>query len=315
VRAAEVLFESLGVPSLHVASPGVLTLYASGETTGLVVDSGEGVTSVTPVYEGLLLGGRAVQRTELAGRDVTDALRLHLRRASFLPSASSSGSGSGGGSAAAVSYAGALGASMHTSAEGEVVRELKEAACYVAKDGDAFAAVSSSSRAGRSGVARHGAAASSSSSSSEVPTEFTLPDGQRVLLTAAERAGAAEVLFNPACVGLHEQPGVHQAVALALQACDVSLREALLGRLHLAGGTTLMRGYGDRLLRELAALTPPGTRLRLAAPSGRDTAAWVGGSIVASLSTFRSSGVSRAEWEERGEAAVLSAAVGSAGAV
>jgi centractin len=78
--------------------------YASGRTTGIVLDSGDGITHAVPVYEGFSMP-LAIRRIDVAGRDVTDALQTHLRRAGY---------------------------NLHTSAEKEVVRMIKEKCCYIA---------------------------------------------------------------------------------------------------------------------------------------------------------------------------------------
>ena len=100
---------------LNTSSPlTVLTLqfirvngrYASGRTTGVVIDSGDGVTHSVPVYEGFAVPP-AIRRIDIAGRDVTEHLQLLLRKA---------------------------GATFHTSAEKEIVRTIKEQLCYVAED-------------------------------------------------------------------------------------------------------------------------------------------------------------------------------------
>ena len=51
----EVIFETFEVPAFYIANPAHLSLYSSGKTTGLVLDSGEGVTHTVPIYEGYAL--------------------------------------------------------------------------------------------------------------------------------------------------------------------------------------------------------------------------------------------------------------------
>ena len=104
--AAQVLFETFNVPALHFGIQAVLALYSSGRTTGAVLDVGDGVTHAVPVYDGFAVRG-GVRRADIAGRDVTEHLQTLLRKA---------------------------GAVFHTSAEKEVVRNIKEKTGYVALD-------------------------------------------------------------------------------------------------------------------------------------------------------------------------------------
>jgi actin-related protein len=67
----QILFETFNVPSFYPAIEAVLSLYASGRTTGIVLSSGEGLTYTVPIYEGYALR-YAIGRSELAGRTVTD---------------------------------------------------------------------------------------------------------------------------------------------------------------------------------------------------------------------------------------------------
>jgi centractin len=80
-KTAEVFFEAFNVPALQFSIQAVLSLYASGRTTGVVADVGDGVTHVVPVYEGFALP-HAVTRMDIAGREVT--YQLQVRSVSML---------------------------------------------------------------------------------------------------------------------------------------------------------------------------------------------------------------------------------------
>lgn len=76
-KMAELMFEKFHVSALGLRSQADLSLYASGRTTGIVVESGEGVTTIAPVHEGYLLP-HAVLKTHFAGNEVTEFLKKML---------------------------------------------------------------------------------------------------------------------------------------------------------------------------------------------------------------------------------------------
>ena len=101
-----------------------------------------------------------------------------------------------------------------------------------------------------------------------------------------ERFRAPEILFDPSIIGL-EYAGVHQMLVDAVGRADLDLRKALYGSIVLSGGATITRGFGDRLLAEVQRLAVRDTRIKIFAPPERKYSTWIGGSILAGLSTFK----------------------------
>lgn len=93
-------------------------------------------------------------------------------------------------------------------------------------------------------------------------------------------------MFNPELIGL-EYPGVHQIVVDAINRTDLDLRKSLYGNIVLSGGSTLTKGFPDRMLSELQKLAVKDMRIKIFAPPERKYSTWIGGSILAGLSTFR----------------------------
>jgi centractin len=112
-----------------------------------------------------------------------------------------------------------------------------------------------------------------------------------------ERFRAPEILFEPDIIGL-EYGGVHQLVIDSIARTDVDLRKALYGNIVLSGGATLTRGFGDRLLSEVRRLAVRDMRIKIFAPPERKYTTWIGGSILAALSTFRKIWVSMEDWQD-----------------
>ncbi len=112
-----------------------------------------------------------------------------------------------------------------------------------------------------------------------------------------------------------EYIGVHEMVAHAIQKSDLDLRKTLYSNIVLAGGNTLFpgtqiflinqkSGFGDRLLDEVKRLSPKDVHLKISAPPERKYSNWMGGSILASLTTFKKMWVAKDEYEEDGAAVI-----------
>ncbi|XP_074861697.1 actin-1-like [Carettochelys insculpta] len=129
--------------------------------------------------------------------------------------------------------------------------------------------------------------------------DFTLPDNQ-VISIGSERFRCPEALFAPSALGLPEG-GIHLQAMNSIQKCQPERQAELLANVLLAGGTTLLRGFSERIRKELHPMEAAGKgHVGVLAAPHRSYAAWLGGSIVASLNAFQNIWISRHAYEERG---------------
>ncbi len=82
--------------------------------------------------------------------------------------------------------------------------------------------------------------------------------------------------------------------------CDIDIRKDLYGNIVLSGGTTMFPGIVDRLQREITSLAPSAMKIKIIAPPERKFSTWIGGSILASLSTFQHMWISKEDYDESG---------------
>jgi centractin len=80
-----------------------------------------------------------------------------------------------------------------------------------------------------------------------------------------------------------ECAGVHQLVQDAINRADMDLRQSLYQNIVLSGGTTMLKGFGDRLLNEIKKSAYKETKIKIYAPPERKFSTWIGGSILGSL--------------------------------
>ena len=183
------------------------------------------------------------------------------------------------------------GYAFQSSSERDAVRQIKEAACYVAFN------PSEEEKAHRS--RRGGLAHRSVPSADKKQVLYKLPDGNTINL-GAECFLAPEILFTPDIVGYEFHDGIHGCLLRSILRTDMDLRSRLFANIVLAGGSTMFRGFGDRLLSQLKASAPPDIKIKILAPQERRYSTWIGGSILGSLTTFRQMWVSKDLYNEHG---------------
>jgi actin-related protein len=93
-----------------------------------------------------------------------------------------------------------------------------------------------------------------------------------------------------------DTPGIHMLLYKAIMNCDVDIRKMFYGNILLSGGSTMFEGFAERLNKEMINLLPPTAKVKIISPQERKYSAWIGGSILASLSTFQGLWISKEEY-------------------
>jgi len=249
-KMLEIFMDTFQVPAFYVSVQAVLALYSSGRTTGCVYDSGDGVSHTVPVYDGFSLK-HAIKRANLAGRELTTYLGDILNES---------------------------GINLTSSAEFDIVRDIKEKKTYVALDYEAEMQAFANDKSKE--------------------TTYELPDGT-VVTFGNQQIKCPEVLFKPQLIG-KDFPGMDKMVYNCIQACDIDVRRDLFKNITLSGGSTMFPGINDRLVKEIKAVANASVEVKVIAPNERKFSVWIGGSTLSSLTTFSSMWISKGEYEETG---------------
>uniref|UniRef100_A0A6B2L7N3 Actin n=1 Tax=Arcella intermedia TaxID=1963864 RepID=A0A6B2L7N3_9EUKA len=247
-KLSEVMFERFNVPAMYLTIQGILSLYAAGRTTGMILDSGAGASYALAAFEGYSLPHSLV-RLDLAGGDLTRFLMRLLKQTPY---------------------------SSPFLQHPETVRAIKEQLCYIAPYLEDEIQKPPSS----------------------LHQTYQLPDGQ-VITLGSERCLCPEALFRPSLVG-YEFLGVQECIYHSIMKADVDYRRFFYKNLVVTGGNTLFAGFVGRIEREVRLFAPPSMSIDVIAPPERKELCWIGGSILASLSTFQQMWISKEEYDESG---------------
>jgi len=261
-RMAEIMFEEYGFQGLYVAIQAVLTLYAQGLLTGVVIDSGDGVTHIVPVYDGYSLP-HLTRRLDVAGRDVTRYLiKLLLLR----------------------------GYAFNRTADFETVRQIKEKLCYVSYDTEM------DKRLGEETTVLVESYTLPDGRVIKVGTErFEAPECLfRPELIDVESPGVAELLYNTVqSADIDVRPELYKHIVLS---GGTTMFPGLPSRLE----KEIKQLYLERTLQgDTSRLSK--FKLHIEDPPRRKNMVFLGGAVLADIMKDKESfWVTKQEWQEKG---------------
>ncbi|MHA1533892.1 MAG: actin, cytoplasmic 2 [Promethearchaeota archaeon] len=242
----ELFLEHYQCNAFYPVLDSMLTLYAGGFRTGLVIEIGDSLTRIVPIYEGYKLD-HAIRILEIGGRTLTKFMEKIL---------------------------GAKGYSSDSSIRKELVRALKEKACFVSLDY-------------KEDLKRV----------EQYEKQYSLPDGSTISL-ARERFEVPELLFSPSME--LEEVSLPEAIMDVIEMCDLDVRPDLLNNIFLSGGSSMFPNLKSRIYLELelelARRKKKSQVIKIIAPRERIFSVWVGGSILGMIPEFEQNWITRAKY-------------------
>ncbi|EHB14739.1 Actin-like protein 8 [Heterocephalus glaber] len=249
-KTLEIMFEVLEVPSLFLADQLEMSLYASGLLTGVVVDSGYGLTQV----ESFLLGcplPNSKRTLEFGSEDLSTYLFKSIFKEKY---------------------------DKHNLSQMDSVAMIQMRKCYVPNSLQEPLDFNQDLSCG-----------------SNEENTFYLPDGSPVELTPLELM-APEMFFHPQVFGL-QGPSISQALVDSIESCEVLWQKMLMSHVVPCGGNSLYPGFTERLSQELNSGHSP-YEATVWMNEKRHFSVWLGASVVAHLSSYRSQWMPRQEYLE-----------------
>ncbi|CAH0056630.1 unnamed protein product [Clonostachys solani] len=297
-KTTEVIMETWGCPAFWLSRTPVLSAFAAGKATALVIDVGGANTSVAAIHDGMVLK-RSIQKSPIGGLWLSSQIRSLWETSepkvtltpTYMVENKTPVDALAPVQARLRQFPYQIHSSFRAYEEERVLTEFKESVVEVWNKPGRL------NSPGNEDFAK------------TLPGRvFEMPDGWNQMWRE-QRFKLTEGLFDETAgypLPEEERVGKNQTIPAliraALEAVDVDLRGNLLANVVVTGSTTLINGFNDRLQNELAAMYP-GMKIKIHAAgltSERRFGAWIGGSILASLGTFHQMWISRKEYEENG---------------
>jgi actin-like protein 6A len=256
-RIAQIFYETFDVKNLFFSKNAVLSCFATGRSTALVLDSGATLSEATTVHDGYALG-KSNKRCNFGGEALTNELGRYIEEELNVQLGLRNGR---------ASYA-----AYHRQ---QLLRTIKEAVYKTEEN-------SQPNELGQP----------------QTTVDFELPDRQTIKI---DKSRLPDPFFSSYGQDIAYR-GLHHLLNDNINLCDIDIKKELYNNVIVTGGNSLLGGFVPRLQQKLAEVVTP-QKCKLISfpfPIERRFSAWIGGSILASLSSFQGFWVGKQEWTEFG---------------
>ena len=265
-KMAQIMFETFNVHGLYISKTAPLSLYASGKSTGLSVESGDTITQFVPVFDGHMYSNSSIIMN-LGGRDITDNLVdiLYYDDGDYL---------------------------TPSPIKREIAKEIKEKICYVALDFEhekyKYQDINYEMPDG-----------------TEIKVKAQRYKAPEILFHP-EMYRKEVVSFNINSFSKEKPVGIGEKCCDSINKSDNDIRRDLYQCIVLSGGTSMFPGLPERLTKEIHNFAPESMKynVKVIAVPDRKYSVWNGGSILSSISTFKYMWITRDEYNEWGNSIV-----------
>lgn len=261
---AEIFFETFGAKGLYISDAGSLQMASFGKEHGIAVDLGGGLISFNPIIDCRAIKDCSI-KYNFGGNELTEFLFLLHKKIDLYK--------------LMIDKSEKKYTNILTEVDGPIIEKMKEDICCCALDFE-------------------------KELKEEKNLDYQLPDGTKVL-TKKEKFIIPEALFNPILIGRKENSivkGCLDSIELCGSTLGLSMKKYLFENIALSGGTSKFKGLKEKFEKEIKALVPETIKkqikINLSGDGGYST--WVGGSIIACISTFKSKWVTGKEYKEEG---------------